>query len=343
MAIEIDELLGAFDDRDYSVRLVHTVCRVVPFAPELPDWFNLVDGLKELDPDAKKPVLDRAYALLRSDDAQRALWMVRSLDTADAGIGVFSGVASAVRMYRAKTGAERLEALETDTQQGVDAVLKGLAMAYVVHKLFPGGITEKVAAFRATATGQAFVFYFAAIEVGLPFADNALVGGGTFVRSLFDRFGADQQQKLAAVAGAEEAAAAMSTAQQLLGPIETMSAMAREHLGGIATATTGFLSTAMDVGDKVAGAAATGADLLQVYRFLGARLVAEACLRRALAEEAAEQTRREEASAAAVPVKYTRSADDLPDAPPKRRGCAMFGVWLVAGALSAAAAAWAIA
>lgn len=341
MAIDIDELLGAFDERDYSVRLVHTVCRVVPFAPDLQDWFSLVDGLKELDPDAKKPVLDRARELLRGEEAQRALWMVRALDTADSGIGVFSGVSSAVKMYRAKSGAERISALETDTQQGIDAVIKGLALAFVAYKLFPGSLTEKVAAFRATNTGQALIFYYAAIEVGLPFADNALLGGGSMVKSLFERFGAEQQQKLAAVSGAEEAEQAMTMMGQLMAPIETMAGMAREHLGGVAEAASGFLATALDVGDKVAGAAATGADFLQVYRFLGARLVAEQCLRQALVEAKETQEKREAASAAAVPIKYTRSADDLPDAPQRRRGCfGLFGVLLCALLFGAASALW---
>lgn len=341
MAIDIDELLGAFGAGDPSVRLVRTVCRVVPFAPDLPDWFSLVDGLRELDPDAKKPVLDRARELARSDTAQRALWMVRGLDTADAGIGVFSGVASAVKLYQAKTGQERLDALETDTQQAIDAVLKGLAVAFVVHKLFPGGLGEKVSAFRATATGQALVFYYAAIEIGLPFADNALMGGGTLVKSLFDKFGPDQQAKLAAIAGPGEAAEAAATMAELVGPVETVAAAAKEHLGAVASATTGFLASALNVGDKVAGAAATGADLLQVYRFLGARLVAEQCLRQAIAETKTAQAERESRSAAAVPVKYTRSADDLPDAP-KRRGCfGLFGGLLaVAFAAAAAASAW---
>jgi hypothetical protein len=342
MAIEIDELLTAFDERDYSVRLVRTVCNVVPFGPDLPDWFNMVDGLKQLDPNAKKPVLDRALELVRSEEAQRALWMVRALDAADSGLGVFSGVKSAIAMYQAKTGQARLDALETDTQQSIDAVLKGLAMAFVIHKLFPGSITEKVSAFRNTNTGQAFVFYYAAVEVGLPFADNALLGGGSLVKSLFDRFGPDQQAKLAAVAGEQEAVQAMTMMQQLMAPVETMAGMAKEHLGGIASAAAGVATTALDVGDKVAGVAATGADFLQVYRFLGARLVAEACLRQALEEAKTAQVQKEKASAAAVPIKYTRSADDLPDAP-KRGGC--FGLFggLLLGALLLGMAAQALA
>lgn len=337
MTIEIDELLGAFDDRDYSVRLVRTVCNVVPFAPDLPDWFSLVDGLKQLDPEAKKPVLDRARELSRSDEAQRALWMVKALDTADAGIGAFSGINSAIKMYQAKDNAGRLDALETDTQQSIDAVLKGLAMAFVIYKLFPGSVTEKVAAFRNTNTGAAFVFYYASVEVGLPFADNALLGGGALVKGLFEKFGPDQEAKLAAVAGPEEAKQAVGTMQQLIAPIETMAGMAKEHLGGIASAASGFLASALNVGDKVAGVAATGADFLQVYRFLGARLVAEACLRRALAESKEVQAPGKAVSAAAVPIKFTKSADDLPDSPARRRGCfGLFGILFAVLAFGAA-------
>ncbi len=340
MPHELDPLLADFSERDYSVRLVRTVCNVVPFAPELPDWFSMVEGLKILEPDAKRPVLERAQSLAREPGPQRALWMIRALDTADTGIGVFSGVKSAYLLTQATNNAERLDALETDTQQAVDAVLKGLAIAFIAYKLFPGTLSEKVAAFRATETGQALVFYFAAIEVGLPFADNAVEGTGTTLSSLLDRFGADQQAKIGAVAGEEEATQAMAMLRELAGPLDTMVGMAKEHLGGISSAAPGFLSTALNVGDKVAGAAATGADLLPVYRFLGARLVAEACLRQALVEEAEAQREAVSRSTAAEPVKYTRSAADLPDVPARRRGCFGFGILLLAVGLATASIAW---
>ena len=141
MGRDFDGLLGSFDAGAPSVRLVNGVCRVVPFAPELTLWFSMVEGLKHLDPEARKPVLDRAVELTRTEEAQRALWMIKALDTADSGISVFSGVRSAVKMYQAQSGEERLDALETDTQQAVDAVLKGLALAFVISKLYTGSIT----------------------------------------------------------------------------------------------------------------------------------------------------------------------------------------------------------
>ena len=326
MTTDIDQLLGDFGDTDYSVRLVRGVCNVVPFAPELDSWFCMVDGLKSMEPDAKKKVLDRALEISRGDDAQRALWLVKSLDTADSGISVFSGVRSAYKMYQAANTEERIDALETDTQQAVDAVLKGLATAFVIHKIYPGGITDKVGAFRKSQTGQAWIFYYAAIEVGLPFADNALVGGGSFLKGLFDKHQASQIEKLAAVAGPEEAEQARSLMARLMEPMETMVGMAAQHLTPVANAASEFIPKAMNEGDKVAGVAATGADVLPVYRFLGARLVAEACLRRALDEVGAEEERSVSENPANVAIKYTRSAQDLPDAPVRRRGC--FGLWV---------------
>jgi len=337
MTTDIDQVLGDFGDSDYSVRLVRGVCNVVPFAPDLADWFSMVEGLKSIDPDAKKKVLDRAIEISRGEDAQRALWLIKSLDTADSGISVFSGVKSAYKMYQATNTEERIDALETDTQQAVDAVLKGLATAYVIFKLFPGGLTEKVDAFRKTNTGQAWIFYYASIEVGLPFADNALVGGGSFLKGLFDKHQTSQIEKLAAVAGEKEAEEAKSVMAKLMGPMETMVGMASEHLTPVANAAAEFIPKAMNVGDKVAGVAATGADVLPVYRFLGARLVAEACLRQALSEVENEAVEAVSENPANVAVKYTRSAQDLPDAPARRkRGC--FGLWVAMLAFGVTAA-----
>jgi len=338
MPIDLDALLGEFGDTDWSVRLVRAVCGTVPFAPRFEPWYSLVEGLQAMDPTAKRQVLDRAVAISRTPEVQRALWMVTSLDTADTGISAFAGLKTAYGLAKAKSSGERMDALDTDTTQAVDAAMKGLTMAFVVHHLYPGGIGDKVSAFRNSTAGQAWIFYYAAIEVGLPFTDNALQGGGSFLAGLWEQHGPAQQAKLAAVAGDGEAAAAVGTFTQLLQPVGQMAAMAAQQVGPIASAVTGFLGQALEVGDKVAGAAATGADLLSVYKYLGARLVAEACLRQAL-DEAKVAAAAPPASPALVEVKYTRSAQDLPDAPARKRGC-FLGLWviLLAAALPAVGA-----
>ncbi len=342
MATDLDELLLSFDESAYSVRLVKGICNVVPFAQPMTPWNSLVAGLKVHDEDAKKPVLDAAVKISKDEEVQQALWAITALDSADSGIGVFSGAASAWKMYQAKDTTERIDALETDTQQAVDAVIKAMAIAYVIHKLYDGDISDKIAQFRKSEAGQAMMFYYAAIEVGLPFTDNALSGGAGFLKSLFDKYGPEQQTKLAAVAGEEEAAAAMGVLQQLTGPLASMVEMAGQYLTPIANAVTEYLPKAMSVGDKAAGVAATGADLLPVYRYLGGRLVAEECLKRALAQKEEGSAVAAKSNPASTEIKFTRSKDDLPDAPiAKRGGCFGFFIALFAvGMGSVSAVGW---
>jgi len=330
VAENIDDLLHQYDSSDWSVRLVRGVCAVVPFAPDVPETWSMVEMLKESDPDAKRAVLDAAQAHVQGEASQRALWMTRAMDTADTGIGVYSGLASAIKLANAAEG-EKLDALETDPQQAADAVLKALAIAFVIYKLFPGGPLEKVAAFRKTDAGQAILFYYAAIEVGLPFADNALLGGGTLISSLFEKFGPEQQAKLAVVTGDEEAEQAAGVLAKLVAPLDSLAKLASSHLTPLAKAATSHMPGVLDAGDKAAGVAATGADLLPVYKFLGTRLVAEAAIRSAIEAAGDEQDRRESINPGLVPVKYTTSqADDLPDAPARKRSCLPFMVLLLA-------------
>lgn len=319
MSRNIDEALGAFADDDYTVRLCRTVFRVVPFAPDIPSYSSLEACLRQIDPDAHPKVLEAAHELARGEDAQRALWMFDALDTADSGITVYTGIKSAVELYRAEKG-QRLDALETDPQQAADAVLKGLAIAYSVYRLFPGGPVDKVTAFRALSSGQALAFYFASIDVGLPFADNALAAGGSLFHDLYEKIGAEQTKKLASIAGDEAAEGAKGVMAKLMDPLETLVKTSAEYLGPIADAAADFAPKALDVGDKVAGGLATAADVLPVYRYLGARLVAEHCARRALAEVGATIEQAEKENPALVPVKYTKAAPEEP----KKRGCLLW-------------------
>ena len=107
------------------------------------------------------------------------------IDMGDAGISVFSGLKSVFGLLSGGGSA----ALETDTQQGVDAALKLLALAYFIHSVYPGDMLDKIRMFYGTPSGKALLTYYAAVEVGLPFADNALVGGGNFVSSLYEKHG----------------------------------------------------------------------------------------------------------------------------------------------------------
>lgn len=353
MPHDIDQMLGEFAEDDYTPRLCRGIFKVVPFAPPLPHYGSLVETLQILQPEAKRKALDRARELTQTEDYQRALWMLNAMDAADTGISLYSGLSSAVKLYKAGDG-EKLDALETDTQQAADAVLKGLGLAFVAYHMFPGSLAERADAFQKSETGKALMLYYAAVEVGLPFADNALLGGGQFLSGLYDRFGAEKFEEFSGVTGEAGAQQAAGMLKQLMGPLEKLIGMASKYLKPMAEAAVQNLPKALDAADKVAGVAATGADAMPVYRYLGSRLVAERAVAVAFDEvgtgEVLAPVVHDPSDPVSSPIRYTTTTEDprdaLPEAPPKKkRGCFLktlfFGAVLLAvgagGALLAGA------
>jgi len=283
MTRDIDKLLGAFKPRDYTVRLCEGIDKVLPSSPALIYYANLDGAVAALAPDAGPAVVHRARAICAEAAPQKVLQISDALDRADAGLSIYTGISSAVKAYRAGEGS-RSEALGSDGQQAADAVLKGLGLSWIVHELFEGSFPEKSRAFLALDTGQHLAAYYAAIEVGLPFADNVASGAVGILEGLFSRHGAGQLKRLAAVTGPDEAEEAAAMAQSLLGPMEGMVQDSAAYLGGVAAVAAEFAPKAVGMADKVASVAATAADALPVWRFLGARLVAEYAVRRAVSE-----------------------------------------------------------
>ncbi len=333
MAKTAEEMLGAFKEKDYTVRLTHALCKLVPFAPELSWYPDMTGALEQAAGSAGPRTLARAREIALAPDAAAVLKMARALDTADSGLSIYSGVKSAVALYKSKKGA-RAEALETDKQQATDAVLKGLGLSYMIYRLFPGGPTEKLERIRALPSGQALLFYYAAVEVGLPFADNALLKGGTLLSSLFERFGGDQAERLSAVAGAD-ASQASGMMGKLMAPLETLVTKSASYLKPVADTAAKYMPGALGSADKVAGVVATGADMLPVYRYLVSRVVIEESLRRAVEEigpenaaaaqlpEPAPRPAIAAAPAAVSPAAVSPAAAAIASAPKKKGGSMM--------------------
>ena len=272
---QVDTALAEFQPDDVTVRVGHAILGAVPFLPKMFEYRTLDDAVRALYPAATPRTFERARELADGEGVKSALWVANAIDTEDAGVAVYSGLKSAFGMF---FGGSRLDALETDPQQGIDAGVKLLALSYIVWQLFPGGVTDRVQLFHVTPAGQQLAAYFAAIEVALPFADNVLTEGGAFLERLMGRYGGDAAQKLGGFLGASNAQAAQGMMGHLMRPLENVVQGVGPHAQTIAHRAKELLPTAMTVADKVAGAVATGADVLPMYRWLGARLAAEACV-----------------------------------------------------------------
>jgi hypothetical protein len=272
----VDSSLSAFSEGDVSVKVVRAVLSVVPGAPELPFYRTLQEAQALTFPELPSDALARATAYAAEPGSLRALEVADYIDRGDVGIAAFSGAAAAFKFFF----GNRAKALDTDPEQGADAALKALALAYLIHQLVPGTITEKIALLRSTPAGEALLTWFAAVEIALPFSDDALLAGGSVVGSLMEKYGGGHVAKLDRIGGAGAGASATAMLGGLAAPLDKVIANVSGYTQSIADKAKQYLPSAIASAGTVAGAVATGADALPVYRLLVGRLVAEVSLAR---------------------------------------------------------------
>lgn len=273
----VESVLASFSEDDATVRLLWALFGAIPGAPPVSFYRSLEEARMLVFPDLDDAALARAQAFAASKPVTQALDVADAIDTGDVGITVLTGVRSALTFFF----GDRSKALETDAQQGADAALKAVAIAWMIHALVPGAPPEKIRRVRELPSGEALLTYYAAIELALPFADDAVSGTGTLLGRLLDRFGASNKGRLDLAAGAGAEAAAGGVLDGLMQPVDTLVRSLSAHTGQIAASARQWLPPAIATAGTVAGAVATAADAMPVYRLLGARLAAEVALQEA--------------------------------------------------------------
>ncbi|MSP54517.1 MAG: hypothetical protein EXR69_02765 [Myxococcales bacterium] len=272
----LDASLATFSENDASVKLVWAVFSVIPGAPALSFYGSMGEAQMLAYPDLPPGGLERAAGCAAEAGALRALDVADFIDKGDIGIAALSGAAAMFRLFF----GDKTKALDTDPQQGADAALKALALAFLVHQLIPGSIPEKVATLRGTQAGEALLTWYAAVEIALPFADDAALGAGSVVGHMIDKYGTGHLSKLDMLGGSGAGANAQTMLGALAGPLDNIIVNVSRYTQQIADAAKQYLPTAIATAGTVAGAVATAADALPVYRLLVARLVTEISLSR---------------------------------------------------------------
>lgn len=278
MADTIDSVLAEYKPEDYSVRILDSILKIIPGAPAWVHYRSVEDAVRALDPNATAAHFAEARALANDRDLNDVLWMAGLMDTGDKGYAIYTGIASAFNFFF----GDKSRGLENDDQQRNDAILKALAIAYMVYKAYPGTLAQKAVAFKDSPTGRQLSIYYGAGEIALPFADNVLTSGGTFVSGLVNKGMAAQASRLSTMAGGQSMGEAQQMLASILGPMEQVANTASQYVTPIANAAKQYVPAAVAGADKVAGVVATGVDVLPIYRLLGARLAAESVARRAL-------------------------------------------------------------
>ena len=295
MSRSLDEALAAHQPTDVTVRIVNGFFSVLPFAPGWSYPGSLADAAGRLEPTLGPRVAARAEVLAREVGPQRALAAFDFLDKGDAGIAIFSGIRGAVKAARGEGAAA---ALEMDPQQAADAGLKAAGLSYAAYALFEGPLDDRARALLASDAGRAILVWYVASDVVLPFADNFVSGGTDIITELIDKQAAQNVERLAVIAGPDvQEAAGMLT--RLGDTFKTYAGQAAAFAAPISAYAKDSLPGMLGTADRVTGVAATAVDALAAYRALGASLVAEVVLAKALADVRLEVERELEAAEAA--------------------------------------------
>lgn len=295
MSRSLSEVLAAHRADDVTVRVVNGFFSVLPFAATWRYPNTLEEAATAVEPALAARVAAKAEVLARAPGPQAALAAFDFLDKGDAGIALFSGLRGAVKAARGEGAAS---ALETDPQQAADAGLKAAGLSFAAYKLFDGPLDDRAKALLSTNAGRALLTWYVASDVVLPFADNFVAGGTDLITELIDKQAAANVTRLAAVAGPEVQEAA-GMLEKLSGSLKGFAGQAATFAAPLSAYAKDSLPGVLGTADKVTSVAATGVDALSAYRALGASLVAEVVLARALAEVRAEVEREVEAAEAA--------------------------------------------
>ena len=277
MADSILTSLAGFQPTDPTARLVTGLMNIVPGAPPLVPYPALASVVASVGGAASD--VAGATAQLENEELLDVLWMTDLVDTGDRGYAIFTGVGSALKLFFGKK-ENRAQALETDNQQRNDAVLKALALSYLVWKAYPGTIPQRATAFAESPAGRQLLIYYAAVEIGLPFADNAALAGGRLFDDLMARHGKDQLARMASLAGGRDLGQVGEALSAVTGTIRSTIEQVRPHLDKIAGALKTHAPGAATATDRAAGVLANVADVMPVYRMMGARVAAEAAVAR---------------------------------------------------------------
>lgn len=272
----INEALSEFSPDDRTPSLIHSLFGVIPGSPRLIAWRNLAQAAQTLKPGLTEHDLNRVRGAAQEDAFDDLLWMAGLVDSADKGYAVFTGLSSAFKLFTGRKGA-----MELDEEQRNDAVAKAIAIAYMAWKAYPGSPVEKAKHMAAHDAGRALLQYWVAVEVCLPFADNVAEGGAKFVTDMLHGGTTRQLQRLTSLAGGRSLGGAADVLQGLTNTIQKTVEQTARHTKPISEAVGKYAGGVLSAVDATTGLAATAADVLPSYRYLGGRLAAEGAVIRA--------------------------------------------------------------
>jgi len=282
----VSESLERFQEKDLTVQVCRLLFETIPKAPSFIYYRDLKAALQRVAPHETGEVPASMLEAVQSERVTRTLWVADKLDIADASLAALTGVSNVLSWFGG--GQPGRHAFESDRQQAIDAVLKILGVSYMTNKLFEGTVREKIGQLIVLPAGREMVLYLCLAEIALPFFDNVVAGGWDFASKHLQGAMAEGESKFGQVMDEKVTEDLQGTLGSMTNLLSQTMANVRGHLGPIVSKLESAMPMILNVTDSVTGVMATAFDALPVWRFLGARLAAEASAFRAVGAAAPE-------------------------------------------------------
>jgi hypothetical protein len=276
MTDPVSQALEKFQEKDVTVRVSGLLFGAIPKGPPFVFYRDLAGAAARVG-SPESALSDAALEATKSDGVARTLWVADKLDIADVALATYTGVSNVLSWLSGGKPGRRT--FESDRQQAIDAVVKILGTAYLTSKLFKGTVKEQVAGLLTLPAGRELVSYLVVVEIALPFFDNVVEGGWNSASKHLQGAMAEGESKFAQITG-EKVAAVAGMVQEMNGLLGQTMAGLHGHLGSITGKLRAGLPSILSATDSITGAMATAMDAIPAWRFMGARLAAEACVQR---------------------------------------------------------------
>jgi hypothetical protein len=260
--------LKRFSAGSVTVRVIDQMAGLRPALDRMPFAADLEGIAANVLGGVPDDVLARARAHLAAPSVRHALFAAQALDAGDTGLGLFTSLRTALRLFFG--GQEQPDLLH---QQRADAAIKILGLAFVVARLAPDP-DDRVHLLDRCPAGHDLIRTFTVVELALPFwRTHEDLDVGALLR---DQGAA--VQRFTRVLGVD----ALALAQSAVGPLgerfDRELRVVGPQIDDLAASLRAMVPSRLQREGLASGITSLAVDALPLYRYLGARLALESSL-----------------------------------------------------------------
>ncbi len=276
----VDQILLEFNETDLTVKILKFIFENIPFTPQFYYYVDLRGALGRYIDEPSEKIYQELKKIAKFDDQiHKILKTARVIDKIDGGLGILTGIRNGYEIITKKTSERTFEA---DPQQALDAGIKAIVLGYMISLVSKQNFLN---VFLDIKAGQELLYYFVAIELALPFTDNLIESGGSFLYKILQEREKEISSRFIDFSDKNSYLKARSVLEEIREAFDQTSLVVSQNFKRLESNFKNTLPGILNVADSTTGGIATVLDIMPIWKLLGARFAAEVCVYKVLNSE----------------------------------------------------------